>query len=55
MRVDTATPALVSRLHNPGWYARTSDLFQLRRLNPADWTLRPADAGTDKNDLPGRN
>ena len=55
MRVDTATLALVSRLHNPGWYARMSDLFQLRRLNPADWTLRAPEDGADKNDLLGRN
>ena len=48
MRVDTAALAPVSRLHNPGWYARTTDLFQLRRLNPADWTPRPAEAGADE-------
>tara|TARA_R110000751_G_scaffold13472_6_gene45234 strand:+ start:1661 stop:2317 length:657 start_codon:yes stop_codon:yes gene_type:complete len=49
MRVDTAALAPVSRLHNPGWYARATDLFQLRRLNPADWTRRSADADADKN------
>ena len=48
MRVDTAALAPVSRLHNPGWYARTTDLFQLRRLNPAEWTPRPAEAGADE-------
>ncbi|MEC9433825.1 MAG: flavin reductase family protein [Pseudomonadota bacterium] len=46
MRVDTAALAPLARLHNPGWYARATDLFQIRRLNPADWTLRGAAEGS---------
>lgn len=37
MRVDTPALGLIARLQNPGWYARMTDLFQIRRLHPDDW------------------
>lgn len=35
--VDTAALNLIARMQNPGWYARTSDQFQLRRLSVESW------------------
>lgn len=35
--VDTASLNLVSRLQNPGWYARTTDSFQKRRMSVDEW------------------
>lgn len=35
--VDSASLGLVSRMHNPGWYGRTGDVFQMRRMSPQDW------------------
>jgi flavin reductase (DIM6/NTAB) family NADH-FMN oxidoreductase RutF len=48
--VDTAKLGLIARLQNPGWYVRTSDIFQLRRMSVADWESRrgagtPSDQG----------
>ncbi len=37
MWVDTPALELIARLQNPGWYARTKDLFQMKRLHPDDW------------------
>ncbi len=33
-RLDTTELDLIARLNNPGWYARTTDVFQLRRMSP---------------------
>ena len=35
--VDTPKLGLVGRMHGGGWYARTSDLFEVPRIAPADW------------------
>ena len=39
--VDTPALGLVGRMHGTGWYARTTDLFEAPRINPADWVRRP--------------
>lgn len=39
--VDTPGLHLIGRMHGTGWYARTSDLFDMPRLALKDWT--PAD------------
>lgn len=36
--IDTPGLQLVGRMHGTGWYARTSDLFDMPRLSLADWT-----------------
>lgn len=36
--VDTPALDLIARMHGSGWYARTSDLFQLDRPTYASWT-----------------
>lgn len=42
--VDTPRLDLVARMHGRGWYARTSDRFELPRMTPQDWAQRQADA-----------
>jgi flavin reductase (DIM6/NTAB) family NADH-FMN oxidoreductase RutF len=36
--VDTPALKLVGRMHGTGWYARTSDLFEMPRIPLGDWT-----------------
>jgi flavin reductase (DIM6/NTAB) family NADH-FMN oxidoreductase RutF len=38
--IDTPRLKLIGRMHGSGWYARTSDLFQMDRIPRADWILR---------------
>jgi flavin reductase (DIM6/NTAB) family NADH-FMN oxidoreductase RutF len=35
--VDTPKLKLIGRMHGAGWYARTSDLFQMARIPVKDW------------------
>jgi len=36
--IDTPGLHLIGRMHGTGWYARTSDLFDLPRWSLSDWT-----------------
>lgn len=36
--IDTPKLDLVGRLHGSGWYARTTDLFEIQRIAAKDWT-----------------
>jgi len=38
--IDTPKLKLIGRMHGSSWYARTSDLFQMERISPADWKER---------------
>ena len=38
--VDTPQLKLIGRMHGAGWYARTSDLFQIPRIRLEDWNKR---------------
>jgi flavin reductase (DIM6/NTAB) family NADH-FMN oxidoreductase RutF len=38
--IDTPNLKLIGRMHGTGWYARTSDLFQMDRIPRTNWTLR---------------
>ncbi len=40
--VDTSKLQLVARMHGRGWYARTTDLYEIRRQTFADWNAREA-------------
>jgi flavin reductase (DIM6/NTAB) family NADH-FMN oxidoreductase RutF len=40
--IDTPKLDLVGRMHGSGWYARTTDRFDMPRINVADWPLRKA-------------
>ncbi len=35
--IDTPALRLIARMHGTDWYARTSDLFQMRRLRVDEW------------------
>jgi flavin reductase (DIM6/NTAB) family NADH-FMN oxidoreductase RutF len=36
--IDTPSLKLIGRMHGAGWYARTSDLFQMDRIPRSKWT-----------------
>lgn len=38
--LDTPAMKLVARMHGSGWYARSTDLFQMARPNYAEWLAR---------------
>jgi flavin reductase (DIM6/NTAB) family NADH-FMN oxidoreductase RutF len=38
--VDTPKLGLIGRMHGRGWYARTSDRFEVPRLTVAEWEAR---------------
>jgi flavin reductase (DIM6/NTAB) family NADH-FMN oxidoreductase RutF len=38
--IDTPRLDLIGRMHGGGWYARTTDRFDLPRIPLAEWTLR---------------
>ena len=40
--IDTPKIKLIGRMHGTGWYARTSDLFDLPRIPLKDWEQKPA-------------
>ncbi|HTT31962.1 MAG TPA: flavin reductase family protein [Methylomirabilota bacterium] len=44
--IDTPKLKLIGRMHGRGWYARTSDLFQMDRIPRANWKLREAKASS---------
>ncbi len=36
--IDTPSLRLIGRMHGAGWYARTSDLFEVKRISLAAYT-----------------
>ena len=38
--IDTPKLELIGRMHGRGWYARTTDRFEMPRIDVADWSLR---------------
>ena len=40
--IDTPKLDLIGRMHGRGWYARTTDRFDMPRIDVADWPLRKA-------------
>jgi flavin reductase (DIM6/NTAB) family NADH-FMN oxidoreductase RutF len=40
--VDTPKLGLVGRMHGRGWYARTTDRFEVPRLTVAEWEAKKA-------------
>ncbi len=38
--IDTPRLKLIGRMHASGWYARTSELFQMSRISVADWARK---------------
>lgn len=39
--IDTPKLDLVGRMHGRGWYARTTDRFEMPRIDVASWKMRP--------------
>ena len=48
--VDTTALRLVARMHGSGWYARSTDLFQMDRPSFADWQAGTTPEDPKKND-----
>ena len=49
--IDTAKLKLLGRMHGRGWYARTSDLFDMPRIPADQWKMKAAAAsGRNEND-----
>ena len=46
--IDTPKLKLIGRMHGRGWYARTSDLFQMDRIPRANWKLRESNAPSQR-------
>src|ERR1700689_1778407 len=44
--IDTPKLKLIGRMHGTGWYARTSDLFQMARIPVANWKKIDESAGS---------
>jgi flavin reductase (DIM6/NTAB) family NADH-FMN oxidoreductase RutF len=44
LHVDTLAMNLVARVHGAGWYARTTDLFQMTRPNYAQWATENSES-----------
>jgi len=38
--IDTPKLKLIGRMHGRGWYARTSDLFEMPRIPVSDWKMK---------------
>jgi flavin reductase (DIM6/NTAB) family NADH-FMN oxidoreductase RutF len=38
--IDTPKLKLIGRMHGRGWYARTSDLFEMHRIPVRDWKMK---------------
>jgi len=51
--IDTPKLKLIGRMHGRGWYARTSDLFEMPRIPVNEWKMKtPAASGTSKKATP---
>lgn len=42
--IDTPKLDLIGRMHGSGWYARTSDLFEMPRIPLEEWNIRKTKA-----------
>ncbi len=45
--IDTPNLKLVGRMHGRGWYARTSDLFEMPRIPVSEWKMKERSAGPE--------
>lgn len=48
--IDTPNLKLLGRMHGRGWYARTSDLFDMPRIPVADWKMKAVAASNRAED-----
>ena len=45
--VDTTKLKLIGRMHRPGWYAKTSDLFRMDRISLDQWRAEHGESHLD--------
>jgi len=45
--IDTPGMRLIGRMHGRGWYARTSDLFELPRIPVKEWRMKVGGSSND--------
>jgi hypothetical protein len=38
--IDTPKLKLIGRMHGRGWYARTTDLFEMHRIPVREWKMK---------------
>lgn len=50
--IDTPGLKLLGRMHGRGWYARTSDLFDMPRIPVSEWKMRTAAASGSSEKAP---
>jgi flavin reductase (DIM6/NTAB) family NADH-FMN oxidoreductase RutF len=46
--IDTPKLKLIGRMHGRGWYARTSDLFEMPRIPVREWKMKPSSSTVPK-------
>jgi len=46
--IDTPKLKLLGRMHGRGWYARTTDLFEMPRIPVSEWKMKSATASGSK-------
>ena len=46
--IDTPKLKLIGRMHGRGWYARTSDLFEMPRIPVSEWKMNPSSTTAPK-------
>jgi flavin reductase (DIM6/NTAB) family NADH-FMN oxidoreductase RutF len=44
--IDTPNLKMIGRMHGRGWYARTSDLFDMPRIPVSEWKMKPSKASS---------
>jgi len=50
--IDTPNLRLLGRMHGRGWYARTSDLFDMPRIPVSEWKMKPSKAASSAGKSP---
>ena len=50
--IDTPNLRLLGRMHGRGWYARTSDLFDMPRIPVSEWKMKPSRAASSAGKAP---
>jgi flavin reductase (DIM6/NTAB) family NADH-FMN oxidoreductase RutF len=51
--IDTPKLNLIGRMHGRGWYARTTDRFEMPRIDVTDWTGRGDGSSREASDAQG--
>jgi flavin reductase (DIM6/NTAB) family NADH-FMN oxidoreductase RutF len=52
--IDTPKLKLIGRMHGRGWYARTTDLFEMPRITVKEWKMKTAAASGSAEKTPAK-